>query len=308
MAAFKTPGNFSKKGENDKALSLLLSCSMTAVTNPLNVVKVLIQVGHEPLPAKLTTTVFGSQVYRLPGLFQYLSHIRSAEGFFGLYRGVVPRILCQLTGSVINDFALEALQSRERCDNAEQTEKSFAQDTQDFTVETCKQTAAKCAAVVLSHPFQVITVRMVVQFVGKEAIYTGLTSSIKEIYNEHGILGFFAGLVPRIAGEVLSLWMYRSVVFIINKFFLDSEMAERKEVTVYTTALSQWLSSMFTYPFVVVSNNMISNNVGLAAGEPPAMPVYADWVDCFKHMRKTGNLWRGSSLFRRTVKTKLAIK
>ncbi|EDO33279.1 predicted protein [Nematostella vectensis] len=307
MAAFKTPGNFSKKGENDKALSLLLSCSMTAVTNPLNVVKVLIQVGHEPLPAKLTTTVFGSQVYRLPGLFQYLSHIRSAEGFFGLYRGVVPRP-STVFGVLLRGWNIH-LDTPDGTQKSDASIRKMCANVEAIAKATCKQTAAKCAGVVLSHPFQVITVRMVVQFVGKEAIYTGLTSSIKEIYNEHGILGFFAGLVPRIAGEVLSLWMYRSVVFIINKFFLDSEVSDpTAEVTVYTTALSQWLSSMFTYPFVVVSNNMISNNVGLAAGEPPAMPVYADWVDCFKHMRKTGNLWRGSSLFRRTVKTKPAIK
>ncbi|XP_031553706.1 mitochondrial carrier homolog 2-like [Actinia tenebrosa] len=306
MAGMRYPGYPPDKNDKSPGLSLMLSLALNTATHPLTTVKVLVQVGHEPLPAVASKTIFGNPVMKLPGLLEYGKHIKKTDGFFGLYRGLVPRLVCGVIGSFVNDATLEALQSKDdplsESFGLEPVEKEFKDEVKDFTIETCKQTAAKCIAVMVSHPFQVITVRMIVQYVGKETIYSGMFSSIREVFNNHGIFGFFDGVVPRLVGEVLSLWIYRTLHFFITQYGLDKEMAARKEINIYTTALSQWLSSLVTYPFTLVSNVMITNHVGLVAGEPPAMPVYTDWVDCFKQLRSSGDLWRGSSLLRRTAK------
>ncbi|MEQ2169657.1 hypothetical protein GOODEAATRI_027442 [Goodea atripinnis] len=50
---------------------LLLGASVTAITHPLLYVKLLIQVGHEPLPPTVGTTMFGRRLIYLPGFFNY---------------------------------------------------------------------------------------------------------------------------------------------------------------------------------------------------------------------------------------------
>ncbi|XP_028516096.1 mitochondrial carrier homolog 2 [Exaiptasia diaphana] len=279
------------KDEKNPALSLMLSMAMTTATYPLTSVKLLVQVGHEPIPAVATKTFFGNTVMRLPGLFQYGKHLVKTDGYLRLYSGLVPRLMNQFIGLMVNDAALDALKSKDDSSldafKLEPAETNIQDDLKSFTVETCKHTVAKCVAVVVAHPFQVLTVRMVVQYVGKETAYSGLVSSVKEIMNNHGITGFFDGIVPRLVGEVLSLWICRTLHFLVTKYGLDKEVASRKEINML----------MHCH---VKSNIFLLNR--LAGGSPPNMPIYDDWVDCFKHLRSGGNLWRGSSVLRRTLK------
>ena len=83
--------------------TLALSIGMTAAAHPLTYVKVLIQVGHEPMSATETTTIFGKKVWRLPNFFQYIGHIRSVDGWLGLYRGLGPRIAQNIVNSAITN-------------------------------------------------------------------------------------------------------------------------------------------------------------------------------------------------------------
>lgn len=40
----------------------------------------------------------------------------------------------------------------------------------------------------------------------------------------------------------------------------------------------------------------------LAAGNPPQMPIYSSWLECWRHLSRTDQLSRGSSLFFRYYK------
>jgi carrier protein len=53
--------------------------------------------------------------------------------------------------------------------------------------------------------------------------YSGIFSSIKEIFHENGILGFFSGVVPRILGEVTSLFIASSLTFVVNSYLVDDQ-------------------------------------------------------------------------------------
>ena len=62
--------------------------------------------------------------------------------------------------------------------------------------------------------FHVITLRSMVQFIGRESKYCGLCDSIVTIYREEGIVGFFAGLIPRLLGDIISLWLCNSLAYL----------------------------------------------------------------------------------------------
>nr|XP_058959049.1 mitochondrial carrier homolog 2-like isoform X1 [Pocillopora verrucosa] len=290
--------------EGTTAGALVLTAFMTTATQPLTCVRLLMQVGHEPISPTESTTFLGTKVLRLPSFFQYASHVKKINGWRGLYRGLLPRVYSSMIGTLVNNTLLQAMGKK---DNAlvplvPPENKSRQEELLEFVEETCVQTVAKCSGIIISHPFYVISVRMMVQFVGQETIYSGLRASVKEIYNNEGLAGFFSGIIPRLVGEVLSLLLYRGACFLISKYAIDSEVSRRKEVQVYTNGLFQYAAGVATHPFVLVSHMMIVNNVGLAGGKPPAMPVFDGWRDCFSYLKKTGNLWRGSSMFRRTVR------
>ncbi|NXX79810.1 MTCH2 protein, partial [Urocolius indicus] len=163
----------------------------------------------------------------------------------------------------------------------------------------------------------VITLRCMVQFIGRETKYSGTLSAFATIYREEGLLGFFAGLIPRLLGDVLSLWLCNMLAYLINTYALEngvraprggceglgrglgvSTMAEMKS---YSQAVTGFFASMLTYPFVLVSNLMAVNNCGLAGGCLPYAPTYCSWLDCWSQLHKEGNMSRGNSLFFRKV-------
>ncbi|NXU26978.1 MTCH2 protein, partial [Thalassarche chlororhynchos] len=173
----------------------------------------------------------------------------------------------------------------------------------------------------------VITLRCMVQFIGRETKYSGTLSAFATIYREEGVLGFFAGLIPRLLGDILSLWLCNMLAYLINTYALEngvrapqgptlgwqrgsvgvkvpfllpqvSTMAEMKS---YSQAVTGFFASMLTYPFVLVSNLMAVNNCGLAGGLLPYAPTYSSWLDCWSQLHREGNMSRGNSLFFRKV-------
>ncbi|XP_049573454.1 mitochondrial carrier homolog 2 isoform X3 [Syngnathus scovelli] len=160
---------------------------------------------------------------------------------------------------------------------------------------------ARSFATVVTHPFHVITLRCMVQFIGREAKYSGVFDSIITIYREEGMLGFFAGLIPRLLGDVFALWICNLLAHFINTYAIDDSMSHTGEIKNCSQAVTGFLASMLTYPFVLVSNLMAVNNCGLTGGLPPYASVYPTWVHCWKHLSREGNMSRGNSLFFRKL-------
>ncbi|NXV53112.1 MTCH2 protein, partial [Uria aalge] len=185
--------------------------------------------------------------------------------------------------------------------------------------ETSREMVARSAATLITHPFHVITLRCMVQFIGRETKYSGTLSAFATIYREEGILGFFAGLIPRLLGDILSLWLCNMLAYLINTYalengvrapaapwglkvpFLLSQVSTMTEMKSYSQAVTGFFASMLTYPFVLVSNLMAVNNCGLAGGLLPYAPTYSSWLDCWSQLHREGNMSRGNSLFFRKV-------
>uniref|UniRef100_A0A8C1ISE4 Mitochondrial carrier homolog 2 n=1 Tax=Cyprinus carpio TaxID=7962 RepID=A0A8C1ISE4_CYPCA len=279
---------------------VLLGSGLTILSHPLMYIKVLVQVGHEPLPPTLGRNLFGRQVYQLPGLFAYAKHIIKIDGKSGLFKGLTPRLCAGTIGTIVHSKVLQKCQD-EKIEIWGSSQKAEDGSLQHVVNETTKEMIARSCATIVTHPFHVITLRCMVQFIGREAKYSGVFDSIVTIYREEGILGFFAGLIPRLLGDILSLWICNMLAHFINTYAIDDSTSHTGEIKNCSQAVTGFFASMLTYPFVLVSNLMAVNNCGLAGGLPPYAAIYPNWLHCWSHLSREGNMSRGNSLFFRKL-------
>ncbi|XP_036960334.1 mitochondrial carrier homolog 1-like isoform X2 [Acanthopagrus latus] len=272
---------------------LLLGAGVTAITHPLVYVKLLIQVGHEPLPPTVGTTMFGRRVLYLPGFFSYAQYIVKVDGKGGLFRGLSPRIVSSAISTVVRSKVkqVELLSKRNH------TRTSLRKVVQ----ETSHEMIIQCLSRVATHPFHVMSVRCMAQFVGREVTYGSMFSSIVKIFKEEGVAGFYVGFVPHVVGEVLFLWCCNLLAHFINTYAVDDSFSQALAVRSYTKFVMGIAVSVLTYPFMLVADLMAVNNCGLAAGLPPHSPIFKSWLHCWNHLSHEGQLFRGSSFFFRRV-------
>jgi len=273
-----------------------LGAAASIVFHPITYTKVLIQLGHEPLPAVPSSTIFGRKVLAYPSVFKYLGHIKKRDGFFGLYRGLGARLVGGVAASYVSNQTLLYFRSLPNPQKEIDEDDDALEAFKHVCRETSYEMVARCAAAVVSQPFQVIMVRSMAQFVGGEDKYNGICASVVTIYKEEGLLGFFAGLLPRLVGEVLTVWMVNTLLHVLENYLIPKSQSP-KGVKSYATAVCTMLVSQLTYPLTVVSNVMAVSGTQLAAGNPPNMEKYGCWLDCFSDLRAKGQLKRGSSLF-----------
>jgi len=297
----------------DQAVQCALGVGVSTFFHPVTYSKTLIQIGYEPLIPTPSTTLFGSKVLMYPNIFKYIGHIKKTDGFLGLYRGLGARLVSGLVCSSLSTCVQSNLkeirsgdvsQASSGGDEPEPIAQLTVKDAVvNLFIDTGIETVSRSVGIIISHPFQVMFVRSVAQFVGRETRYTSMWSSVSEIWQNEGFLGFFAGLAPRLIGEVLTIWMANILAHCLNTFIINTQTtAVAKDLKGYTVLASQLIVTQVTYPFSVVSNTMCVNNCGLAAGRRPFSPIYSDWLDCWTRLTGEGQIKRGSSMFWRTYR------
>jgi carrier protein len=292
----------------DRVAQCALGAGVSTFFHPLAYSKILIQIGYEPLSPVPSTTIFGSKVLMYPNIFKYMGHIRKTDGFFGLYRGLGAKlasgIICNYVSNAVQasltELPLGANQAGTAAEEDDNGQTGTTVTVYKLLTATSFETISRSAGIIVSHPFHVIFVRSVAQFIGRETAYNSIWSSTVEIYEKQGILGFFSGLVPRLIGEILTVWMANLLAHVLNTFLVSTQPASTaKEMKGYTNMASQLIVTQLTYPFNLVSNVMCLNNCGLTAGGPPITPIYSDWLDSWSRLSAEGQIKRGSSIFYR---------
>nr|XP_022295193.1 mitochondrial carrier homolog 2-like [Crassostrea virginica] len=275
-----------------EVVSYAAGALITTLTHPLGYAKVLIQLGHEPLIPYLSKELISRRErWYYPNILKYLGHIKKRDGFLGLWRGFVPQLTESIVRTYVTHSLTEELKKRYPIkENEDKTE--VVVFLKQFGIKTSREVVAKSVAIVCSQPFQVIAIRTMAQFIGEETMYNNIFSSISEIYRLEGFSGFFAGLVPRLIGEAITIALINLLSDLLNEY-----LVEDKEYRSYTAIACNLAVSQVTYPFVLVSRIMCVNNSGLAAASPPYMMYFANWRDCWTNLKKTGELNRGSSMF-----------
>ncbi|XP_032894331.1 mitochondrial carrier homolog 2 isoform X1 [Amblyraja radiata] len=283
----------------DTLSQLYLGAGLTVLSHPLMYVKVLIQVGHEPLAPSMGRNIFGRPVLQLPGLFAYAKHIVKIDGKRGLFKGLTSRLCAGAIGTVVHSKVLQSYRNMKNSECSELGKNADPSSLYHVFEETTREMIARSTATLVTHPFHVITLRCMIQFIGRETKYSGIFNSVVTIYREEGILGFLAGLIPRLLGDVISLWLCNLLAYFINTYILEppSQVSQIGELRSYSQAITGFLASMLTYPFVLVSNLMAVNNCGLVGGLPPYAAVYSSWINCWRQLSREGNMSRGNSLF-----------
>ncbi|XP_048765792.2 mitochondrial carrier homolog 2-like [Ostrea edulis] len=267
-----------------------VSVAVITLLHPLGYSKVLIQLGHEPLAPYLSKELLWRRPrHYYPTVFSYIRHIKRQDGFFGIYRGLVPRILEGIVGSYVTQNVTGYLKKKYPINKDEQGPEVMI-FFKHFGMQASQEIAAKSLAIVVSQPLQVIALRMMAQFVGQETLYRNIFASMMEIYENEGIAGFYAGIVPRLIGDALAIILINLVADVLNRYFITE-----KEYKSYTSAISSLFVTQFTYPFEVVSRNMSVKPARLQAAKD--MPDYSGWVDCWNTLKQAGKLKNGSNLF-----------
>uniref|UniRef100_A0A9L0JWB5 Mitochondrial carrier 1 n=1 Tax=Equus asinus TaxID=9793 RepID=A0A9L0JWB5_EQUAS len=254
-----------------EALFVALGAGVTALSHPLLYVKLLIQVGHEPMPPTIGTNVLGRKVLYLPSFFTYAKYIVQVDGKIGLFRGLSPRLMSNALSTVTRG-------SMKKVFPPDEIEQVSNKDDMKTSLK-----------------------KVVKEFVGREAKYSGVLSSIGKIFKEEGLLGFFVGLIPHLLGDVVFLWGCNLLAHFINAYLVDDSFSQALAIRSYTKFVMGIAVSMLTYPFLLVGDLMAVNNCGLQAGLPPYSPVFKSWIHCWKYLSVQGQLFRGSSLLFRRV-------
>ncbi|XP_033072902.1 mitochondrial carrier homolog 1 isoform X2 [Trachypithecus francoisi] len=317
-----------------EALFVALGAGVTALSHPLLYVKLLIQVGHEPMPPTLGTNVLGRKVLYLPSFFTYAKYIVQVDGKIGLFRGLSPRLMSNALstvtrGSMKKVFPPDEIEQVSNKDDMKTSLKKVVKESPGrvspsqalvaplegqfqrqaaggkspphVLFQTSYEMMMQCVSRMLAHPLHVISMRCMVQFVGREAKYSGVLSSIGKIFKEEGLLGFFVGLIPHLLGDVVFLWGCNLLAHFINAYLVDDSFSQALAIRSYTKFVMGIAVSMLTYPFLLVGDLMAVNNCGLQAGLPPYSPVFKSWIHCWKYLSVQGQLFRGSSLLFRRV-------
>uniref|UniRef100_A0AAQ4RDT5 Mitochondrial carrier 1 n=1 Tax=Gasterosteus aculeatus aculeatus TaxID=481459 RepID=A0AAQ4RDT5_GASAC len=248
---------------------LLLGAGVTAFTHPLLYVKLLIQMGHEPLPSTVGTTMFGRRVLYLPGFFSYVRHIVKVDGSRGLFRGLSPRIMSSAISTVVRSGVKRQVDILSKKDDLQTSLSKVVKETSHEMLIQSSHSSSSC----------------------------GMFSCMVKIFKEEGLAGIYVGLVPHVAGEVLFLWCCNLLAHIINTYAVDESFSQASAIRSYTKFVMGIAVSVLTYPFMLVADLMAVNNCGLAAGLPPHSPIFKSWRHCWNHLSNKGHLFRGSSFF-----------
>lgn len=275
-------------------LRFFLRMGFGALTHPYEYAKVLMQLGHEPLPAIAGRNWLGRSTIFLPSVHEYIRYIKHTDGIVGLYRGLLPRLLSNAASAMLSGSVVKLLGMGER--EEEGVKQNEGDTVPNFFWNLLRDSIVITTGLGISHPFYVISVRQMAQFVGREVAYGGIWNSMREILRQDGIGGFYAGFVPRLLCDLGVLFATSTLSALCNRLFL-LKSSQRD----YNSALLQFGSIMVLYPLQVVGACMACSGSGLVAGAPPYMAIYGQWLDCLMDLYARGDHYRGAFIFRRTL-------
>lgn len=277
------------KDVNEALLSSLLQIPFY----PLSYVKVLEQVGHEPLAPIKSINFFGREQLYYPNNFRYCNYIYAVESFSGLYRGLGMKLISHTLSTYVYSRTRRLMIQAEEANELDINKKNTNSLPYLLTLTSNKVTA-KCFSIIVSHPFHVMTLRCMVQFIGGETRYSSwnIFQNFLEIYRCEGVAGFFSGLVPRLLFEASTVVLTSALTHLIKVYVTDN-----KETVGIINLFASIFSSSVTYPLSLVSTVSSVSGCQLIAGQPPRIQYYKSWIDVFKQHYENNQLKRGSTGF-----------
>ena len=301
--------NQRRSPEKDDFKSYLTKALLSAPFYPLRLVQKLISMGYEPVAAKRQySIIYREYRYYYPGVIGYFKGITQQDGWRALYRGVGNAIIDEvLTVTVhsaiqrqvnwgVSKLPLSVVGSGQDVpdteENIETARALLLRAARMLVVSIITQTTTELVV----RPIHVILYRSMAQHVGKENLFSTIWGAAREIYQEEGLSGLYTGIVPVILGHICSCFLYTALWFGFEIVAVNIPYSWGKTVIrgLIEVPILAYFPRSYSYPFYLMSTLMAVNNCRLKAGLPPQMPVFNGWVDCYHHLRATGQLYRGS--------------
>eukprot|EP00118_Oscarella_pearsei_P025636 m.308503 g.308503 ORF g.308503 m.308503 type:complete len:296 (+) comp44133_c0_seq1:321-1208(+) len=287
--------------------SILTNSAVSIAYHPFHLSKTLMQVGYEPLAAYESKSFpFRHPVTRRPNAFRYIGHIRSVDGIFGLYRGLLPRLLEHAVGTLAGDYALSRIPLNRRDIDLNPRTCHLSEYALFKVKEGGRLCLARAVAVIASHPLYIISLRSIVQFVGRETLYSSIPSALSEIVHRDGFPGLFAGLWPRLATEMVSIMLIHALSSVITYLFgyfhaEEEEKEAQNDLKFQLRFLATYIARFVMFPYELSYTLLAVNDCGLQATQPPAMPIFNGFSDCWGYLVTEQAFKRGSNIFFRTL-------
>lgn len=265
------------------------------LSHPSTYMSTLVRIGYEPLPPKLTRSIFGKTRLQLPGFFTYMKFIAQTDGFWGIYRGLKYNVMF----SVIYQFS--AVNARHYFVNnyypVLKSEEAKYENKDNLATSIVCESLTRITALAVAYPFHLMMVRCISQFIGRETHYDTIASAINDIYATGGFAGFYSGFVPFAIGECCFV-LIESTLF----YFIYDKLHRVYGYDVNTSFLKSAVSIIartITYPFKVVSTVMScnGNNSRSLAASAYTAPEFENWIECWQTLWARGEIKRGSSIF-----------
>ena len=285
----------------------------TIVLHPFALVRTLIQVGVEPVKPRVHTSYFGTKSLAFPGIISYMRHIVRVDGWTGIFRGVVPHtsygILLQVSHDVLRPpvdravrGAIDLVSSHDAdVPDNEDGVQTLGHASKRYFRKFCVSAIVGIVSSTMFHPLKVVAVRAMVQFDGKETVYSSVIGAFKEIYNNEGVYGLFAGLVPLLIARVgasffqnlFSMLLEQAMYYWIPETIHESYRA-------FKQVFATFVAGHLMYPYQLISTMMTVNGSGLKASQFGIEP-FQSWSACSSYLSQHGLRYRGSNIiFSRT--------
>lgn len=269
--------------------TVLVTCATTTLFYPITVGKTLMQLGYEPIPPKLTRTVFGTPKLAYPNIFEYLNYIRNEDGWTGLYRGLSYKLLFSLTEQGSYVYAYNHIDEWIAKGSGQKVNIPGlnGKDKKRNEFEECmREMACKTVSITVSYPFSLMMVRSIAEFVGRETIYNSLPTNLARLLQEQN---WHAGLKPRLIFSLYSIFLYHLAKYALKHLLVNESLFS------YATRVAQFLVSGFLYPYELCSTVMAVNSCdSLLASR--IEPQYVNWDSCFQSLAYRNQLTRGSKI------------
>ncbi|KAA0193524.1 Mitochondrial carrier 2 [Fasciolopsis buskii] len=223
------------------------------IANPFRLSWVLIRLGHEPFPpvkfySPLALLGWRTPILVYPNVFQYVYYTIRELGVWrvistGVFASACMDFISQLfhrvsryrsivwdqwlkdphgTEVVYTDWDIGARVHR-RAEPFQVERQMGSAPPVLFLTMLFEATSIRAWEVLITHPFYVVMVRQVAALIGGEEQYNWFPVAVRSVYRESGPLGFFQGLVPRLASEVITTVVYYSFCRILRRIFGTSK-------------------------------------------------------------------------------------
>ncbi|KAM7541756.1 hypothetical protein Aperf_G00000018807 [Anoplocephala perfoliata] len=266
----------------------VIPTALSTACHPFVTARTLMMLGYEFEPPKLGRNLFGLQRYMYPNVFNYLGHLREDVGLFKLFTVGLPAsvIGAAIKSSVCEYFLKEHVAGYIYKKSIIVTDLGM----EVFLKETTKLTAGRCLGLIVSYPFQVIMIRQIAQLIGKETLYSGILQAFIEINANEGLPGLLAGLIPRLLGEVITVWLTAGMAYVVNQYLCPEGVDPKyKEQTPYIASL---VVSSCTHRLTVTSTVMAVSGSRLSIDVP-----FKNSLDCYNYLSTRNAFVRGASFF-----------